>query len=311
MVHRRRGVLRGGLAEGARANQEGEQDDEFRRHGSRKGVGLSDPGLVSSDAFAPFHRFDPWRPRGFVVAPSAAMAMMMDHESSAVDDAAGWPPAASLENAFQSGTLLLGHKGRCFHSAFAAHDDGLLATASEDGTVRVWDTSSRRCCHVLRHCRDDEALRVAWAPPSVLGVGAAPLLATTGADGTLQIWRSVSAARDAQAQRVHVAEHDQNDAGEAAQLYGCLWAPRGACGMSSPMLITASDDLVHFWDASRMQRVGAWRSEPPSSPPSRAASVVIIAPPSRARAPQLHRAVRAADGRRRAQSRRPELCVRH
>ena len=54
---------------------------------------------------------------------------------------------------------------------------------------------------------------------------------------------------------------DHHDAGEAAQLYGCLWAPRGACGMSSPMLITASDDLVHFWDAARMQRVGAWRSE--------------------------------------------------
>ena len=69
--------------------------------------------------------------------------MMVDDDSAV--DGASWAPAASLETAFQSGALLIGHKGRCFHSAFAAHDDGLLATASEDGTVRVWDTGARRC----------------------------------------------------------------------------------------------------------------------------------------------------------------------
>ena len=62
-------------------------------------------------------------------------------------------PAIQLGNP----TLLLGHKSRCFASEFAGHCDDLLATASEDGTVRVWETSTRKCCHVLRHSRDNEA----------------------------------------------------------------------------------------------------------------------------------------------------------
>ena len=58
---------------------------------------------------------------------------------------------------------LIGHKGRTFHCEFSPVDpsDGseLLATASEDGSVRVWDAATRKCYHTLSHSTDSEVGR--------------------------------------------------------------------------------------------------------------------------------------------------------
>ncbi|MFL4951494.1 hypothetical protein ACJ6WE_30045 [Streptomyces sp. MMS24-I31] len=77
-------------------------------------------------------------------------------------------------------TVLEGHK----HGVFAvAHSPSgrYLATASEDLTVRVWETSDLRSCQVLPHPGDVETL--AWSPDE-------RLLATGCDDGRLRLWSS-------------------------------------------------------------------------------------------------------------------------
>eukprot|EP00941_MAST-03F_sp_MAST-3F-sp1_P005440 g5440.t1 len=66
--------------------------------------------------------------------------------------------------------MLLGHKGRVFDCRFSPVNKSSgqvrVATASEDGTVRIWDTRTRRCvsCLLPSGVAGDEALRVAWSP---------------------------------------------------------------------------------------------------------------------------------------------------
>ncbi len=75
-------------------------------------------------------------------------------------------------------TRLEGHR----HGVFAvAHSPSgaLLATASEDATVRVWRTSDLGSCEVLRHPGDVETL--AWSPDE-------RVLATGCDDGKLRLW---------------------------------------------------------------------------------------------------------------------------
>jgi WD40 repeat protein len=81
--------------------------------------------------------------------------------------------------------LLVGHRGRVFDCRFDAQG-ATLATACEDGTVRLFDASTRVCTRSLRLPGvDDEALRVSWAPTAPTS---APLLASGHATGDVVLW---------------------------------------------------------------------------------------------------------------------------
>lgn len=76
---------------------------------------------------------------------------------------------------------LRGHSRRVFAVCFAP-DSLRLASASEDGTARVWDVANDRCVAVLRH-----PLRVngvAWSDDG-------SNLATVSADAILRVWSPV------------------------------------------------------------------------------------------------------------------------
>lgn len=88
--------------------------------------------------------------------------------------------------------VLAGHDQRVAAVRFSP-DGTLLASAANDGTVRVWDTAAGTCRHVL-HGHGSWAAGVACHPDGAL-------LASAGADGDVRLWD----ARDGSALGVLVA----------------------------------------------------------------------------------------------------------
>jgi WD40 repeat protein len=77
-----------------------------------------------------------------------------------------------------------GHKERILGCALSPKNGSLLATASQDGTVRIWDTKLHKQIRVLKvPSSEDELLRVAWHQHAN-----EEYLATGGADGWVHIY---------------------------------------------------------------------------------------------------------------------------
>ena len=73
---------------------------------------------------------------------------------------------------------LHGHEDRVFCVAFSP-DSSLLASASRDTTVRLWDVATRKQRSILRH--PDAVQSLAFSPDG-------KLLATAGKDGNVRVW---------------------------------------------------------------------------------------------------------------------------
>uniref|UniRef100_A0A7S4JFF3 Anaphase-promoting complex subunit 4 WD40 domain-containing protein n=1 Tax=Odontella aurita TaxID=265563 RepID=A0A7S4JFF3_9STRA len=116
-----------------------------------------------------------------------------------VSDCAALKP--SFENPRERSCL--GHRDTVFGLSFSP-DGTLLATASQDATVRVWNVRENSLMATLTgHNKNHGCLRVAWAPSLYWGEGAKcaepaqkydkevkqPLLASAGADGLVKVWR--------------------------------------------------------------------------------------------------------------------------
>jgi len=74
---------------------------------------------------------------------------------------------------------LEGHGGRVYSVAFS-HDSTWLASASDDGTVKIWDARSGECLQTLEGHGDD-VNSVAFSHDSMW-------LASASYDGTVKIW---------------------------------------------------------------------------------------------------------------------------
>jgi hypothetical protein len=67
--------------------------------------------------------------------------------------------------------LVQGHEDSV-HAAVISNDERLLATASYDCTVRVWDLTTGDCLKVLQHT--DPVMRVAFSPAVAAAIGSQP-----------------------------------------------------------------------------------------------------------------------------------------
>jgi hypothetical protein len=122
-------------------------------------------------------------------------------------------------------TVLRGHEDMVYHVAWSP-SGGRLASASRDGTVRVWDPTGEAEPLVLRG-HEDWVYHVAWSPSG-------ERLATASWDDTVRVWDSTG-----EAEPLVLRGHED-------WVYHVAWSPSGA------RLATASDDgTVRVWDSTR------------------------------------------------------------
>jgi WD40 repeat protein len=128
---------------------------------------------------------------------------------------------------------LRGHEDGVWDVRWAS-DGRRLATASDDGTARIWDAMTGEQLHVLGG-HDDWVEFVGWSPDGLR-------LASTSRDQTVRIWDARTGAELAV-----LRGHDDG-------LFGVSWSPDGT------RVATASGDrTVRVWDAVRHEEISALR----------------------------------------------------
>jgi len=137
--------------------------------------------------------------------------------------------------------LLQGHKGRVFDASFgevvvpcvgaAPTPVAAIATACEDGKVRIWEVHTQRLIKTLKG-HNSEATRVAWHKRA--DQTSTAMLASSGTEGETIIW-------DAGMGQVQTLRHDKEQ-----QLYVCEWGPAWSC--IADKLVTGADQNLHIWD---------------------------------------------------------------
>lgn len=97
----------------------------------------------------------------------------------------------------------------------------MLATGSEDGTVRLWSIQTGECLHVLL-TQQSRIFSVAWSPDS-------RQIACAGSDTTVQIWDAATGKPITQLE------------GHTTSLWAVAWQPAGQ------LLASSSNDDIRIW----------------------------------------------------------------
>ena len=106
----------------------------------------------------------------------------------------------------------------------------MLASASIDGPVRLWDTRKWAVLTVLTPPSSDVTLSVDWSPSG-------SQLVSGYIDGSVRVW-------DARTGKSLVFEKHLSDNSRLYPVWGVAWSPGG-----SHIASTRYDGIVHLWDA--------------------------------------------------------------
>jgi WD40 repeat protein len=120
-------------------------------------------------------------------------------------------------------------------SGISGEASGLLASASEDRTVRIWETATGREIHRLTHL--DQVHAVAWSPD-----GAA--LASASEDRILRLWDP------------RTGREERRGIGHTGSLHGIAWSPDG-----KSLATGSSDRTMRIWNAAILQEIRRFPGE--------------------------------------------------
>jgi len=182
-----------------------------------------------------------------------------------------------------------GHKETIFGATFSPCGR-LLATASQDSNVRIWNVSSNSCLTTIKdHDSGFECLRVTWAESSSWGKVQLPkidekvddknvfILASSGADGVVKLWRlivkegednklSISkleclttidhSLRDGDGESLEIPDVDKPQV-YALQFINQWMSLNNEDNDSDDeeiqdMIITSADDEIHLWEPEKV-----------------------------------------------------------
>lgn len=139
---------------------------------------------------------------------------------------------------------------RCFDVAFHPSSD-VLASASQDSKLCLWDVDSGNMLKKLDH--ESEVLRVSWATPPEGTVTDTTFLCSASAAGRVRVY-TVNEERDdtdRTAKKLNVQQRLELHHREDAQIYACKF-------VDEKTLLTASDNIIHFWDVGSEKKIGEW-----------------------------------------------------
>lgn len=187
------------------------------------------------------------------------------------------PSGGPQENKIPLAALLEGHTGPIWSAAFAP-DGQTIATASDDGTIRLWESSTGRSKAVLTGHRG--------AIFSVQFARKADFLASGGGDGNLKLWsrssqkeRSSFHHKGGSIRRIAIAPDDATIAvagtdpavelwdladghqratleGHASTVYNVVFAADGR------LLVTGDfGGIIKFWDPATGSELGSFRGD--------------------------------------------------
>ncbi|MGE0767211.1 MAG: protein kinase [Hyphomicrobiaceae bacterium] len=132
----------------------------------------------------------------------------------------GWVPSDG--SVTRVAGRLVGHTGR-INAVSASADGELVASASDDGTVRVWKVDGGRELHRLQTSGGGAVRWLAFS-------GSGTLVAGAGADGTVDVWQTSDGQR--------VASYR----GPASGLQAALFSPDG-----DGIVASGSDGVIRRW----------------------------------------------------------------
>jgi WD40 repeat protein len=130
------------------------------------------------------------------------------------------------------GTPLRGHLNQIDMVAFSP-DGRWIATASLDGTARLWDITKPEPATIVLKGHSQEVVALAFSPDS-------RLLVTASDDNTLRVWQVDTAARQLEVLRGH-----------SLAVLAVDWSPDGRWIASA-----SQDGTVRLWDAAALDQPG-------------------------------------------------------